>query len=439
MQYGHAFSGLLRLRVTLAAGGWGQRLAWVHTPSGTTVYEDDQHPITEQTIPRPVWECLHVLRAAGHEVLLVGGAVRDLLLQHCEPKDYDMLTSAQLKQVKDLFRQYAPRVIGRNFPICQFVVQNVKIEISSWHTRLPVNRPAGSAAAATAPPPDVAEHYLGVASARLLYDYVGGVADAKSRQLRCIGDAGGSFQADPARLLRAVRCAARAGEVCSKSSTPSVVPVTNWLFGASTPQIASELLLNHLDMCKRIKQQQQRAGSSMRTAGRGLLNRSSSPSGRFAARRQLSSTSGQQHRVNQPDCQAFDFDVMMPRSNKQYKALMRQQAQALQALQQGSAAGAARVGSLDSIPSPGEMLVAAAIASTQDMSDDEADEGRSTADGGGTGRHWRHQQWVVAGVGLTAAQYVVHRVMEDADIGLAELEQQLAELLNHAWASRSLR
>jgi tRNA nucleotidyltransferase/poly(A) polymerase len=36
---------------------------------------------------------------AGHEVLLVGGAVRDLLLQRGEPKDYDILTSAQLKQV----------------------------------------------------------------------------------------------------------------------------------------------------------------------------------------------------------------------------------------------------------------------------------------------------------------------------------------------------
>jgi hypothetical protein len=98
MQYGPALSGLLRLRVTLAAEGWHQR-AWLHTPSVTAIYEDDQHPITEQAIPKPVWECLHVLRAAGHEVLLVGGAVRDLLLQHCEPKDYDLLTTAQLKQV----------------------------------------------------------------------------------------------------------------------------------------------------------------------------------------------------------------------------------------------------------------------------------------------------------------------------------------------------
>lgn len=46
---------------------------------------------------------------------------------------------------------------------------------------------------------------------RVLYDYVGGVPDLHARQLRCVGDAAVRFQADPACLLRAVRCAARAG------------------------------------------------------------------------------------------------------------------------------------------------------------------------------------------------------------------------------------
>jgi hypothetical protein len=201
------------------------------------------------------------------------------------------------------------------------------------------------------------------------------------------------------------------------------------------PQLASELLLTHLDLCKRIRQQQQQwASSSIRTAGQGLLKRSSSssssrPVGRLAAPRQLSSSSGQQHRLNQPDCQADDFDIIMPRSNKQYKALMQQQALALQALHQRPATGPTRAGSLGSIPSPDEMLVAAAIASTQDTSEDEADQDSSTSYGKVLPRHWRHQQCVVAGVGLTAAQYVFHRVMEVADIGLAKVEQRLAELV----------
>eukprot|EP00878_Enallax_costatus_P041166 GHUV01047705.1.p1 GENE.GHUV01047705.1~~GHUV01047705.1.p1 ORF type:complete len:104 (-),score=22.80 GHUV01047705.1:176-487(-) len=47
---------------------------------------------------------------------------------------------------------------------------------------------------------------------RIVYDYVGGVSHIRAKVLRCIGDARTRFQADPACLLRAVRCAARAGK-----------------------------------------------------------------------------------------------------------------------------------------------------------------------------------------------------------------------------------
>jgi hypothetical protein len=47
--------------------------------------------------------------------------------------------------------------------------------------------------------------------AGLLFDYVGGVADVQSKLLRCNGDAAERFSRDPACMLRAVRCAARAG------------------------------------------------------------------------------------------------------------------------------------------------------------------------------------------------------------------------------------
>jgi hypothetical protein len=39
-----------------------------------------------------------ILLCAGHAVMLVGGAVRDLLLG-CKPKDYDLLTSAHIAEV----------------------------------------------------------------------------------------------------------------------------------------------------------------------------------------------------------------------------------------------------------------------------------------------------------------------------------------------------
>lgn len=46
----------------------------------------------------------------------------------------------------------------------------------------------------------------------LLFDYVGGVADCGKRCLRTCKDPSKSFDEDPARVLRAVRLAARCGE-----------------------------------------------------------------------------------------------------------------------------------------------------------------------------------------------------------------------------------
>ena len=46
---------------------------------------------------------------------------------------------------------------------------------------------------------------------RCLLDYVGGVADVGQRLLRTIAEPGASFREDPARILRGIRLAARAG------------------------------------------------------------------------------------------------------------------------------------------------------------------------------------------------------------------------------------
>lgn len=88
----------LLTRATSAAVGQQRHL---QSLSSFVCYEDDQHSIRDSSLPKPVWECLHQLRAAGHEVYVVGGAIRDLLLQCQEPKDFDLLTSAQLHKVQD--------------------------------------------------------------------------------------------------------------------------------------------------------------------------------------------------------------------------------------------------------------------------------------------------------------------------------------------------
>ncbi|MCK6593418.1 MAG: poly(A) polymerase, partial [Polyangiaceae bacterium] len=69
------------------------------------VFDEDQ-------IDPDVRKVLRRLVRHGHEAYLVGGCVRDLLLDR-RPKDFDVATSARPEEIRELFRN--SRIIGRRF------------------------------------------------------------------------------------------------------------------------------------------------------------------------------------------------------------------------------------------------------------------------------------------------------------------------------------
>lgn len=70
------------------------------------------------------------LRRFGHEAYLVGGCVRDLLLD-AHPKDFDVITSARPRQVRRIFSN--SRVIGRRFRLVHVIFgDNNVIEVSTF-------------------------------------------------------------------------------------------------------------------------------------------------------------------------------------------------------------------------------------------------------------------------------------------------------------------
>ncbi|KAL4440032.1 hypothetical protein ABPG75_003033 [Micractinium tetrahymenae] len=196
------------------------------------ILQDDAHPIREADISRPAWFVLSRLRAAGHEAYIVGGTIRDLLLGGT-PKDYDILSSAELHQIKRLFSR--SHVVGRSFPVCQVHAEGTMIEVSSFSTHadsrhIPAdasshmigrqkpkrwNRESATWAAARSDNASrrdfTVNGLLYDPFSRLLFDSVGGVEDCAARRLRTICPPGESFTKDPARILRGVRLAARAG------------------------------------------------------------------------------------------------------------------------------------------------------------------------------------------------------------------------------------
>jgi poly(A) polymerase len=214
-----------------------------------TIVPRSAHPLSRRQIDPDALKVLYRLHEHNYVAYLVGGSVRDLLLDR-RPKDFDIGTSAHPHQVKKLFRNCW--IIGRRFRLAHVKFGTKTIEVATFRRQVD---------ASTTPEAEIAEAEqnelngvdLGNAlddrpelEARRLQDrliqrdntygtpeedafrrdftvnalfydigtfsiidYVGGLEDLHARLIRCIGEPDVRFLEDPVRMLRAVVLAAR--------------------------------------------------------------------------------------------------------------------------------------------------------------------------------------------------------------------------------------
>ncbi|KAF3430924.1 hypothetical protein FNV43_RR25654 [Rhamnella rubrinervis] len=172
-------------------------------------------------ISKPTRLVLSGLRQKGYEVYLVGGCVRDLILKRT-PKDFDIITSAELKEVKKTFLNC--EIVGKRFPICHVHIKDTIVEVSSFSTCGSMSRKKHDNNF-TKPPGCNRHDYIRWRNciqrdftinglmfdpySKIVYDYMGGIEDIRKAKIRTVIPANLSFVEDCARILRAVRIAAR--------------------------------------------------------------------------------------------------------------------------------------------------------------------------------------------------------------------------------------
>ncbi|EDO25945.1 predicted protein, partial [Nematostella vectensis] len=105
-----------------------------HSHSTPEVLSSSQHPIERGEISRYAISVVERLQQAGYQAYLVGGCVRDLLLD-IEPKDFDVATSATPEQVRAEFRN--ARVIGRRFKLVHVHFGREIIETATFRANHP--------------------------------------------------------------------------------------------------------------------------------------------------------------------------------------------------------------------------------------------------------------------------------------------------------------
>ena len=172
-----------------------------------------------------VIDIIRKLQKAGFATYLVGGAVRDILL-NITPKDYDIATEATPNQIRRVFGKRSVRIIGRRFRIVHLYYKGPKyVEISTFRKAPNENSDNTNESLLI-----VRDNLYGTAYEdawrrdfsvnSIFYDPVNdkyedftenGLPDLKKGIVRSIGEPSIRFSEDPVRILRALKLVAQYG------------------------------------------------------------------------------------------------------------------------------------------------------------------------------------------------------------------------------------
>ncbi len=224
----------------------------LHTP---TIVPFDTHGISLDKICGNALKVVQRLDETDHQAYLVGGCVRDLLLQR-EPKDFDVATSASPDDARQLFRN--GRLIGRRFRLLHVRFGRNIIEVATFraghetaqnhdegHIRdgmiLRDNVFGTMEEDAWRRDFTINALYLNVRNLTVV-DYTNGMADVRDGLIRIIGDAQQRYQEDPVRMLRAVRFAAKLGFRIEAQTEAPIFAVGDRLAAVPAARLYEELL-----------------------------------------------------------------------------------------------------------------------------------------------------------------------------------------------------
>ena len=223
-------------------------------PGSTTprVIARAAHNVSRDEISKSALKVLYRLHKAGYQSFLVGGGVRDAMLE-LHPKDFDIATNATPEEVRALFGNC--RLIGRRFRLAHVRFGREIIEVATFR-------------AAANHADDDSEHdhagriirdnvygtidedvwrrdftcnalYYNIADFSI-WDYVDGFEDVKRRRLVMIGDPAQRLREDPVRMLRAVRFAAKLNFTIDASVIDAMRGLTSLLANVPAARLFDE-------------------------------------------------------------------------------------------------------------------------------------------------------------------------------------------------------
>jgi poly(A) polymerase/tRNA nucleotidyltransferase (CCA-adding enzyme) len=227
---------------------WRQRLSYAtHIKKGTLEY----NAAMNFKIPPEVSTVSEKLESAGFEAYLVGGCVRDLLLEK-NPKDWDITTNANPPQIQGLFEEtFYENDYGTVGVVSETDDESVKVvEVTPYRkegeysdSRRPDSVEFGVSLEEDLKRRDFTVNAIAYREkTNEFVDLHNGREDLKKRTLRAVGDPEVRFDEDALRMMRGVRLSAELGFALESETASAIHKKANKLAKISKERIRDELV-----------------------------------------------------------------------------------------------------------------------------------------------------------------------------------------------------
>jgi len=202
------------------------------------------------TIPKEVKLVLQSLQKAGFEAFIVGGCVRDFLLEQ-EPKDWDVTTNAKPEEIQKVFPD--------SFYVNEFLTVTVKtgskklelseIEITTYRTeaeysdkRHPDQVKYAQKLEDDLSRRDFTVNAIAMDEKKKITDLFEGQKDLKNKIIKTVGNAEERFSEDALRMLRAVRFATTLDFEIEEKTKEAIKKNSIWLEAISKERVRDEFV-----------------------------------------------------------------------------------------------------------------------------------------------------------------------------------------------------
>jgi tRNA nucleotidyltransferase (CCA-adding enzyme) len=210
----------------------------------------------EKIVPEEVKEVIKVIETGGFQAYIVGGCVRDFLMNK-EPEDWDIATNAHPEQTEKLFQKEGYKTFNENsFGTVGVVLSSSPqrkfsdiVEITTYRKEtnyIKRRKPEKVEWAKTIEEDlsrrDFTVNAIAFGTKEKKVDPFNGQKDLKNKTIRAVGDPKERFSEDALRMLRAVRFTATLGFKIEEETKKSIKDNSDWIKDISKERIRDELI-----------------------------------------------------------------------------------------------------------------------------------------------------------------------------------------------------